>query len=127
MTDLNPSAKNTLNAAAVIGARFDTDLLTALIDDADVDALVEAELVDQVRYSPHAEYAFSHPLIRAVAYESQLKSDRARLHRRLAEAIETHGSVDENAALIAEHYEAAGDLHAAFDWHMRAGHGRRNF
>src|SRR5262249_15483210 len=27
---------------------------------------------------------------------------------------------DENAALIAEHLEAAGDLHAAFDWHMRA-------
>jgi adenylate cyclase len=118
---LEPVAKNTLNAGAVIGARFDTDLLTALIDDADVDALVEAELVDQVRYFPRAEYAFRHPLIRAVAYESQLKSDRARLHRRVAEAIETHGSVDENAALIAEHYEAAGDLHAAFEWHMRAG------
>jgi len=26
-----------------------------------------------------------------------------------------------NAALIAEHLEAAGDLHGAFDWHMRAG------
>ena len=26
-----------------------------------------------------------------------------------------------NAALIAEHLEAAGDLHAAFGWHMRAG------
>ncbi len=29
--------------------------------------------------------------------------------------------MDENAALIAEHLEAAGDLRAAFDWHMRAG------
>ena len=29
-------------------------------------------------------------------------------------------SADENAALIAEHLEAAGDLHAAFGWHMRA-------
>ena len=29
--------------------------------------------------------------------------------------------LDENAALIAEHCEAAGDLRAAFDWHMRAG------
>jgi hypothetical protein len=27
---------------------------------------------------------------------------------------------EENAALIAEHLEAAGDLHAAFGWHMRA-------
>jgi hypothetical protein len=66
---------------------------------------------------------FHHPLIRAVAYESQLKSDRTELHRRLAVSIQERDpdSSDENAALIAEHLEAAGDLHAAFDWHMRAG------
>ncbi len=29
--------------------------------------------------------------------------------------------MDENAALIAEHLEAAGELHAAYGWHMRAG------
>jgi len=45
------------------------------------------------------------------------------LHRRLAAAIEQQdpGAADENAALIAENLEAAGDLRAAFDWHMRAG------
>jgi adenylate cyclase len=66
---------------------------------------------------------FHHPLVRAVAYESQLKSDRAELHRRLAAAIQERdpASVDEAAALIAEHLEAASDLHAAFNWHMRAG------
>ena len=32
----------------------------------------------------------------------------------------TRQSADENAALIAEHLEAAGDLHAAYGWHMRA-------
>ena len=74
-------------------------------------------------FTPHAEYAFHHPLIRAVAYESQLKSDRAEVHRRLAAAIESRSpeSADENAALIAEHLQAAGDLHAAYGWHMRAG------
>jgi hypothetical protein len=55
-----------------------------------------------VKFTPCAEYAFRHPLIRAVAYGSQLKSDRAQLHRRLAAAIEARASVDENAALIAE-------------------------
>jgi hypothetical protein len=61
-------------------------------------------------------------LIRAVAYESQLKSERAELHRRVAAAIETRNpaAADENAALIAEHLKAAGDLHAAYGWHMRA-------
>ncbi len=119
---LEPDAKQTLNAAAVIGLRFTPELLTALGVDPVVDVLVRVEMVDQVRFTPSAEYAFRHPLIRTVAYESQLKSDRAQLHRRLAAAIEQHdlGSADENAALIAEHLEAAGDLHAAYGWHMRA-------
>ena len=119
---LDPTAKQTLHAAAVIGSRFDTELLTALVDNADVAPLIEAELVNQVRFTARAEYAFRHPLIRTVAYESQLKSDRGQLHRRLAAAIEQRDPAlaDENAALIAEHLEAAGDLHGAFAWHMRA-------
>jgi hypothetical protein len=57
-----------------------------------------------------------------VAYESQLKSDRAELHRRVAAAIESGdpAAAEENAALIAEHLEAAGDLHGAYGWQMRA-------
>ena len=84
--------------------------------------LARVELVDQVRFTPSPEFAFRHPMIRTVAYESQLKSDRAQLHRRLAAAIEQHdpGSADENAALIAEHLEAADDGHAAYGWQMRA-------
>jgi len=119
---LSQPAKHTLAAAAVVGSRFSLDLLAGLEVDPVVDELITAELIDQVRFTPRAEYTFRHPLIRAVAYESQLKSDRARLHRRLAEAIETHDpeSAEHNAALIAEHLEAAGDLHAAYGWHMRA-------
>jgi hypothetical protein len=87
-----------------------------------LDGPLGAELIDQVRFTPTAEYAFRHPLIRAVAYESQLKSDRAELHRRVAAAIESRdpAAAEENAALIAEHLEAAGDGHAAYGWHMRA-------
>ena len=119
---LDPKAKRTLSAAAVIGSRFSLDLLTALGIEPVVDDLVAAELIDQVRFTRQPEYVFHHPLIRTVAYESQLKSDRAELHRRLAAAIEARdpASADENAALIAEHLEAAGDLHAAYGWHMRA-------
>ncbi|MGO9031467.1 ATP-binding protein [Mycobacterium sp.] len=119
---LNTPAKRTLNAASVIGARFGAQLLAALGIDAVVDEPLGAELIDQVRFTPTAEYAFRHPLIRAVAYESQLKSDRAELHRRVAAAIESRdpAAAEQNAALIAEHLEAAGDLHAAYGWHMRA-------
>ena len=115
---LDPAAKRALNAAAVIGSRFTPDMLQALGIETALGDLVSAELIDQTAFSPQPEYAFRHPLIRAVAYESQLKSDRAQLHRRVAAAIEQD---DQNAALIAEHLEAAGDLAAAYDWHMRAG------
>jgi class 3 adenylate cyclase len=120
---LDPRAKRTLNGAAVIGSRFGSDLLTALGIDPMLDELVSAELIDQVRFTPRAEYAFRHPLIRSVAHESQLKSDRAELHRRLAIAIQERDpdKLDQNAALIAEHLEAAGDVRAAYGWHMRAG------
>jgi AAA ATPase domain/Putative zinc-finger len=119
---LDAKAKRTLGAAAVLGARFDLDLLTALGVDAVVDDLLAAQLIDQVRFTRQPEYVFHHPSIRTVAYEFQLKSDRAELHRRVAAAIESRdpAAADENAALIAEHLEAAGDGHAAYGWHLRA-------
>jgi hypothetical protein len=120
---LAPAAKRTLSAAAVIGSRFSRELLETLGIEAILEDLVVAELVDQVRFTRGPEYVFHHPLIRTVAYQSQLKSDRAELHRRLAAAIESGdpAAVEENAALIAEHLEAAGDLQAAYGWHMLAG------
>ena len=112
-----------MNAAAVIGSQFGAELTAVLVGDTALSQLVQAELIDQVKFTPRAEYVFRHPLIRTVAYESQLKADRATLHSRLSTEIEQRdpGSADENAALIAEHLEAAGDLHAAYAWHMRAG------
>jgi class 3 adenylate cyclase len=119
---LGPAAKHTLSAAAVIGSRFSCDLLVSLGIDPSIVELIDAELIDQVRFTPQPEYAFRHPLIRTVAYESQLKADRARVHRRLAAAIESGDppSAEQNAALIAEHLQAAGDPHTAYGWHMRA-------
>jgi hypothetical protein len=95
--------------------------LEALDIDPQLGDLLAAQLIDQVTFTDNPEFVFHHPLIRAVAYEAQLKSARAELHRRVALAIEQRsaGSLDENAALIAEHAEAAGDLRAAYGWHMR--------
>ncbi|HET7664780.1 MAG TPA: adenylate/guanylate cyclase domain-containing protein [Mycobacterium sp.] len=125
---LGASAKQALYAAAVIGTRFRAELLNVVLDqssrlDDAIAELLRGDLVDQVLFSPHAEYAFRHPLIQSVAYEAQLRTGRAELHRRVAIAIQQSNpdAVDQNAALVAEHFEAAGDLRAAFDWHMRAG------
>jgi adenylate cyclase len=117
---LSAVAKRTLHAAAVIGSRFDADLLGRVDPDVALAELVDAQLVDPA--FRRTGYAFGHPLIRAVAYESQLRADRSQLHHRVAEAIQEHhpSAIDENAALIATHLEAAGELETAFGWHMRA-------
>lgn len=119
---LAPAAKRTMAAAAVIGSRFSPEALLALDVQPRIAELISAGFIDQVRFTGRVEYLFHHPLIRAVAYETQLKADRAQLHRRLAESLQfaEPPSADQNAALIAEHYEAAGDMTAAYRWHMRA-------
>lgn len=119
---LEPTAKRALAAAAVVGSRFSADLLARLGIQPEVDDLITAQFIDRVEVAGRPTYVFHHPLIRAVAYESQLRSDRAHMHRRVAavlQQLEPH-SADENAGLIAEHLEAAGDTRAAYDWHMRA-------
>jgi adenylate cyclase len=122
---LPPNAKSILNAAAVIGTRFDLDSVQALLTDAEprhLADLVSAELIDQTEFVPRQRYCFRHPLVRTVAYESQLTATRAEAHKRLAAAIESRdpAAAPENAALIAAHLEQAGEAHAAYAWHMRA-------
>lgn len=119
---LGSAARLTLNAASVIGERFGEELLSALGFDAAFDEPLKAELIELVRPGPSAEYAFRHPLIRAVTYESQLKSERAQWHRRVATAIQERAPdlAQENATLIAGHLESAGEAHTAYGWYMSA-------
>ena len=123
---LDAAAKQTLNSAAVVGSPFDADMIATIVDgdtDRYLAALVDAELIDQTKREPRVEYVFRHPLLRTVAYESQLKSARVKQHRRIAAAIQQCDArgLDQSAAVIATHLEAAEDLRAAFTWHMRAG------
>ena len=97
-----------LNAAAVIGSQFDIDSLRLLrpeTESTQLAELVSAELVDQTEFVPRQRYCFRHPLVRTVAYESQLSATRVKAHGRLAAAIEARdpAAADENAALIASH------------------------
>ena len=85
---LDPAAKHTLSAAAVIGSKFSRDLLETLGIDPVLQDLVGGEFINQIQFTGQPQYVFHHPLIRTVAYEAQLKSDRAELHRRVAAAIE---------------------------------------
>jgi adenylate cyclase len=120
--------KDVLQVAAVIGREFSAAVLrqvTALQADALASVmgnLASAELVYEAALFPEVVYAFKHPLTQEVAYGSQLGERRRRVHAAVARALEAADAtkLDERAALIAQHWEAAGDALAAATWHQRA-------
>jgi class 3 adenylate cyclase len=119
--------KRVLQSAAVIGKDFAEPLLAA------VAGLPERELAEalaRLRSSeflherslyPIAEYSFKHPLTQAVAQDSLLGERRRALHAAVARAIEAAGGdLDEQAALLAHHWEEAREAEPAAKWHRRA-------
>jgi class 3 adenylate cyclase/tetratricopeptide (TPR) repeat protein len=125
---LGEREKSLLQAASVIGRDFSESLVRSVCDldpdslGAALRTLVEGEFIHETALYPEAEYQFKHPLTQEVAYESQLREPRGRVHAAVARGLaEIHAArLDENAALLAQHWEAAGDPAEAARWHRRA-------
>ena len=125
---LPDTAKRLLQTAAVIGKEFSGPLLDAVSDlESDerltaLERLKAADFIYERALYPIFEYAFKHPLTHEVAYQSQLQSRRAVVHAAAARAIERQDTeqLDERAALLAHHYEEAGEILNAARWHRRA-------
>ena len=122
--------KRALQAAAVIGREFAEPVLAEIGElpvtevRESLHRLVQAELVVERALYPEPEYAFKHPLTQEVAYHSQLSDHRARTHAAVARALEARtepAKQAEQSALLAYHWDAAGEALVAAGWHMRAG------
>lgn len=87
--------------------------------------LESAGLIRLVQYEPELEYLFRHALVQDAAYGTLLTSDRKRLHQAVGEAVETlyADRLDELAAMLARHFQQAGDQDHALDYYTRAGEG----
>lgn len=87
--------------------------------------LVQLEYADLVRriVNNEAAYQFKHNLIQESAYGTLLRHDRRSLHRACAQALESTypHNLDENAALLEQHYAEAGDDAKTFEYAHRAG------
>jgi class 3 adenylate cyclase/tetratricopeptide (TPR) repeat protein len=120
--------KGVLQTAAVIGKRFPEAVLARVCDlpadelAAALRALTAADFVYEDAPYPEAEYAFKHRLTQEVAYGSQLAERRARVHGAVARAVVAQypGRLNERAALLARHWEGAGDVLEAARWRRRA-------
>jgi predicted ATPase len=114
--------------AAVIGKEFAEPVLKRVAELSEAELpeslgkLTAAEFIYEEALYPHAEYAFKHPLTQEVAYRSQLGERRSRGHAAVARAIAElyPEQLDERAALLAHHWERAGEAARAAEWHRRA-------
>ena len=125
VTKLPETVQEVLRLAAIVGRRFEFDLLghmTELDEDSLIEALEQAEraqLVQEVSAEGGGRFSFAHALIPTTLAEGLSGLRRRRLHRRVATVIEERNPHDYEA--LAHHYEAAAEREKAIHYLARAG------
>ena len=114
-----------LQAASVIGRRFDPELLAAAVDETDIDAQLAAiQALDLVRREgKSSDYEFKHALVRDALYQSLLTEPRKALHLKIAEEVERRSGnrLTEVAEVLAQHYSQTDRAEKAFAYLSMAG------
>jgi class 3 adenylate cyclase/tetratricopeptide (TPR) repeat protein len=111
---LGSDARTALSAAAVIGREFDLDLLLAVVElpeDTLLDLLDEAVAASLLQESSERaeRFVFAHGLVEHTLYEDLGRARRARMHKRVAQALEElcGGEPGERLGELAGHWAAA--------------------
>jgi len=131
LSRLEPSCRELLAIASVVGRSFDVELLARLgevnaerLGD-ELDQALGARILEEERGDP-GRMRFSHGLIREALYESVPAGERARRHDEIGRALESLPvrSGSRRLAELAYHFAAAAgraDLGQALDYAIRAG------
>ena len=118
-------ARPLLQAAAVIGRRFDSRLLAAVDGGSDVEfRLAAMQALDLVHPDGKlGDYSFKHALVRDALYQSLLTGPRTVLHLKIAEEIERNhkNHLAEVAESLAHHYCRTDRVGKAFSYLALAG------
>jgi class 3 adenylate cyclase len=122
---LAPNDRTLLQAASVIGRRFDPELLAAAVNRTDINARLSAmRVLDLVRLERKSrDYVFKHALVRDALYQNLLRETRATLHETVAKEIERRSGnrLIEAAEILAHHYSQTNDARKAFTYLSMAG------
>ena len=124
LTSLERETRDAVDAAAVIGERFNAALLQdvlAVTDDVLTRVLrqaSEAQIIHEIDAGSD-EFAFQHPLVRDAIRDSALGRQRRALHKRVAELLSASDVQD--ASALAYHFDEADDRDNALRFHLLAG------
>jgi pentatricopeptide repeat protein len=126
LSRLSERANHVLAVAAVVGREFDLSTVEPAVDadsDAVLDAVeeaVHAHLVDELVGQP-GRFSFAHALVRQTLLAELTAARRARLHRKIGEALASRHGVP--AAVVAHHLcegATAGVVDEVAVWCVRA-------
>ena len=109
--------------AATLGAEFDEGPLRQLAGKPLGEALTrleEAEIIQPVAEVRMRRYCFHHALLRDAAYETQVLSARQDAHRRIAELLGSSAASAGDLAVVAQHWDLAGDVAQAIGAYVGA-------
>ncbi|NIP46143.1 MAG: AAA family ATPase [Gammaproteobacteria bacterium] len=118
------TAKPVAQIGAAIGREFTREILDSVCEmtpsdvDRAVNELVDTGLVFLRGGELGRTCVFKHALVQDAAYNSLLLADRVKIHRRIAEMLD--GSNFDQPALLAHHWERAGDLEKALEFRLQA-------
>lgn len=123
---LSPPAREVLHLAAIIGRRFDFNLLLKLSDQPEpalITQLKELMAVQLLKEEANGQVAFRHALARQAIYAELLGPERKALHLKTGQAIEQIfiGKLEEHLAELAYHFYQAGEWQKAYDYSLRVG------
>ncbi|MFZ4656072.1 MAG: ATP-binding protein, partial [Caldilineaceae bacterium] len=125
LDQLPQPVKEVVQTAAVLGREFDTNVLAQMLAD---DQTLAAKLAVADRAAiwsavTQARYLFRHALLRAAAYDMQLRARLRLLHHRAGAALEQVYRADLTPYFgeLAYHYDQAEAVDQAVRWYGQAG------
>ena len=130
LSALPDETQRVVRIASVVGRQAEHDLLADLAGLSEVDLVaairpaVDAHVLVPVEGEDRPSYAFRHALVREVAYDDLLPTERSAFHRLVAEALSTQTDANEadarSAAELAYHWSGAHDDRRALEASLRA-------
>ena len=124
---MDPFHREILNTAAVIGNQFTIDLIAETNEcthpaAADAfDQLEKERLIKTVtKFDPIGGYTFSHPRLRSILLNDMSDARKQYKHLQIAHYLERfRGQRHARAAILAQHFEAGGDVLKAFEYWLQ--------
>ncbi len=116
-------ARSLLRTAALAGRQLDLALLRAIDSNIDVENWLTICSNAGVLDVMDEQWRFAHNKLRDGVLSVLDASERQTTHRQIAATLETvyADAQDEYAGTISDHYEQAGELARAANWHVKAG------